>query len=296
MREARVPRAKPDARTAPRPAPRGSAASSDRATLAGGPYSIAVVDRAIDVLQAFGGADPELTLARITQSCGLPKPTVFRLLKTLEARGLVAQRPDTGTYSLGYGLISLSELAKSRNGVVSAALPALRALRDDLDETAYLSVRVGDTRIDVEQVESLQSVRRVMSLGVPKELYAGCASRVLLAAMDDAAIHAYLERTRLVAFTKTTLTDRAKLLGTVTRTRRLGYAEGWDERNSGGAGVAAPIFGARNEVVAAIAVGAPTHRYDADLRQRAVHAVLAAAQSVSRALGQPAQRAAARSR
>ena len=169
-------------------------------------------------------------------------------------------------------------------------------MRDSLDETAYLSVRVGDTRIDVEQIESLQSVRRVMSLGVPKELYAGCASRVLLAAMDDAAIDGYLERTRLVAFTKHTLTDRAKLLGTLARTRKLGYAEGWDERNSGGAGVAAPIFGARNEVVAAIAVGAPTHRYDAVLRDRAVEAVVAAARSVSRALGQSAGNAVARSR
>lgn len=249
-------------------------------------YGITAVDRAIDVLNCFSGDEPELTLARITILSALPKPTVFRLLKTLARRGLVTQRVPSGTYVLGHALIGMSEIAKLRNGVVAAALPALRRLREMLNETAYLSVRVGDARIDVEQFESTQSVRRVMTLGDPKELYAGCASRVLLAGMSDDEIDAYLKRTKLVAFGRYTLTDANRLRASVAKTRKLGYAEGWDERNSGGAGIAAPIYGPRNDVLAAIAVGSPTHRFDAGLRERAVRAVLAAAADVSRELGQ----------
>ena len=248
-------------------------------------YSVSTVERAIDVLETFSPQAPELGLVEIAARTGLHKTTAFRLLATLCRRGLVSKHAVTGLYRLGFGLIPFAEIAKAPSGLVAEALPVMRHARDVLNETVFLSVRVGDHRVDIEQVEGLQDVRRVLRLGEQKPLYAGAASKVLLAAMPDGEIADYLARARLVAYTPTTIVAPEALRAEITRIRRQGLAEGWDERNSGGAGAAAPIYGAADTVVGAVAVAVPTGRYSRELKKRTVAMVAEAAVEISAAIG-----------
>lgn len=257
---------------------------------ADGAYAVSTVDRAIDVLEAFTHKTPELSLKQIAARTGLHKATAFRLVTTLCRRGLMIKHPITGAYRLGFELIALAEIAKGRTSLVADALPVMRQVRDALNETVFLSVRVGDHRVDVEQVEGLQNIRRVLTLGEPKSLYAGAGSKVLLAAMDDADITAYLGRTKLVAHTKTTPTTAKAVWAEIAAIRRQGYAEGWDERDSGGAGAAAPIFGPSADVIGALALAVPTNRYTAALKKKTVAAVTAGAAAISDRLGAPRRR------
>jgi IclR family mhp operon transcriptional activator len=57
------------------------------------------VERAIDVLQALNRR-PLSTLRDLHRDTGLPKPSIVRLLRTLEAKGLAAQAPSYGAYQL----------------------------------------------------------------------------------------------------------------------------------------------------------------------------------------------------
>ena len=108
--------------------------------------------------------------------------------------------------------------------------------------------------------------------------------------MGDADIEAYLARTRLVAHTRTTLTTAKAVWAEIAAIRRQGYAEGWDERDSGGAGAAAPLFGPSLEVVGALAVAVPTSRYTPALKKRTVAAVVKGAAAISGRLGAPPKR------
>ncbi len=254
------------------------------------PYSVSTLDRAIDVLEAFSHNSPELSLKQIAARTGLHKATAFRLLATLSRRGLTIKHPMTGRYRLGFELISLAEIAKGQTSLVAEALPVMRQVRDQLNETVFLCVRVGDHRVDIEQVEGLQNIRRVLTLGEQKSLYAGAGSKVLLAAMSDAAIEAYLGRTKLVAHTKTTPTNAKAVWTEIQTIRHHGYAEGWDERDSGGAGAAAPIFGPSGEVIGALAIAVPTSRYNAALKKRTIAAVSKGAAAISDRLGAPKRR------
>lgn len=253
-------------------------------------YAVSTLDRAIDVLEAFTHKTPELSLKQIAARTGLHKATAFRLATTLCRRGLMIKHPISGTYRLGFELISLAEVAKGQTSLVADALPVMRALRDELNETVFLSVRVGDHRVDIEQVEGLQNIRRVLTLGEQKSLYAGAGSKVLLAAMSDEEIAAYLGRTKLVAHTKTTPVTVKAVWAEIAVIRRQGFAEGWDERDSGGAGAAAPIFGPSLEVIGAVAVAVPSSRYNPSLRKKTVTAVTKAAAAISDRLGAPRPR------
>lgn len=61
--------------------------------------SIRSVERAIDVLQALNRR-PLSTLHDLHRDTGLPKPSIVRLLRTLEAKGLAAQSSIYGAYQL----------------------------------------------------------------------------------------------------------------------------------------------------------------------------------------------------
>ena len=250
-------------------------------------YTVASLDRAIDILEAFSQRRSELSLKDVATATGLHKATAFRLLASLARRGLVSKHGETGLYRLGHRVIALAEIAKTGGGLVAEALPVMRSLRDALEETIYLSIRAGDWRIDLEQVEGLQPTRRVLVLGEQKSLHAGAASKLLLAGMGDADIAAWLGRADLVRFTKTTPTSPAALRREIALIRRQNYAEGWDERNSGGAGVAAPIFGPSGELLGALSAAIPTSRYSPDLKRRTQALVRESADTISRRLGAP---------
>ena len=69
--------------------------------------SVRAVERAIDVLQALNRR-PLSTLHDLHCDTGLPKPSIVRLLRTLEAKGLATQSASYGTYQLLGRVRSLS--------------------------------------------------------------------------------------------------------------------------------------------------------------------------------------------
>jgi DNA-binding IclR family transcriptional regulator len=75
----------------------GDHAMSARNQQIAGSVRIQSVDRAVDLLQAMAAAAPETATApALARVCGLNRATAWRLLKTLQARGLVALDEATG--------------------------------------------------------------------------------------------------------------------------------------------------------------------------------------------------------
>ncbi len=250
-----------------------------------GGYILATVERAIGVLEVFSRAKPELTLNEVALAAGLHKSTALRFLATLRSRGLINKDEDTNRYRLGWALIGLAEIAKIRSGLVAEALPTMRRIREALNETVFLSVRVGDMRADLEQLESTRDVRRVIALGVQKPLYTGCGSKALLAGMTDEDIADYIARTKFTALTARTITEPGALREEIEKIRRQGFAESFDERNSGGAGASAPVYDSTEKVVASLTVSIPVNRFTEEVRRKSIDLVVEGARVVSAQLG-----------
>ena len=131
----------------------------------------------------------------------------------------------SGKYSLGFELVRLADIRRRQSNVHDVAVPVMREIRNEVNETVILSVRSGDFRVHVDFVEGLHPMRRMADLGVRAPLYAGAASKVLLAGLADDEIEAYLGRTDLTAFQKSTITDRNVLWREVRAIRKRGFAE-----------------------------------------------------------------------
>jgi DNA-binding IclR family transcriptional regulator len=272
-------------KSAPVPATSVAAPPNHTPAAPGSAYSIEVLNRAINVLSVFSQARPALSLTDIVKAAGLPKTTVFRVLSNLVERDFCELDPQTGQYSLGFALVRLADIRRRQSNVHDIAIPVMRDIRNEANETVILSVRSGDFRVHIDFVEGLHPMRRMADLGVRAPLYAGAASKVLLAGMEDDDIESYLGRTEFTAFQQSTITDKNLLWREIRLIRKRGFAESKGELFSGGGALAAPLKDFSGKTVAVMDILTPEHRYTAEHRERCIALLLDGARRASERLG-----------
>ena len=82
---------------------------------------VAVLHKALDLLECLAAAP--LTAADISDRIGVAKPTVYRLLSTLQSRGFVAKEPDGSRYMLGDAARALGAASASPADLISLTRP-----------------------------------------------------------------------------------------------------------------------------------------------------------------------------
>lgn len=251
----------------------------------GGAYSIAVLNRAVEIMGVFSSGQPSRGLKDIAKATGLPKSTVFRILSTLVEHEFCEMDRTTGEYSLGFALVRLADIRRRQANLHALAAPVMRDVRNALNETIVLSVRSGDTRVHIDSLEGLHPMRRSADLGVHSPLYAGASSKVLLAGLEDHEIEDYLARVQLQQIQENTITRRDDLLREIALIREQGYAESRGELIAGGGAIAVPIKNYEGRTVAAIDVLTPAHRYTPEHRERCITLMLDGARQISERLG-----------
>jgi DNA-binding IclR family transcriptional regulator len=140
-------------------------------------------------------------------------------------------------------------------------MPYLEDLHHTTQETISMYLLDGDERVCIERLESPQNVRIVARIGRRLPLYAGSAGKAFLAFIPPERCESILELIDLVPFTKNTITDKEALRNELEIIRGQGYAFSRGEWTPEASGLAAPIFGQHEEVIAAISISGPTQRF-----------------------------------
>jgi DNA-binding IclR family transcriptional regulator len=217
------------------------------------------VDRAAQLVSTVVRADEPLTFADLQEASGLAKSTTSRMLAALERCGLV-ERDVAGSYVAG----SLFWLYAARHDpweeLVRLARPVMERLGEESLESVHLSVVRGEQVVQVAQVDSrfLLGTRDWTEVDVPA--HTSALGKIFYAWGALTLPTEGLER-----LTDATLTDPEDLRRDVLRTRERGWALTRDELEVGLTGLAAPVRGPRNDVVAALGVSGPTPRMQARL-------------------------------
>lgn len=249
-------------------------------------YNVNVLSRAIRVLRAFTHDTPELSLTEIATRAELSLSTALRLLSTLHHHGLILRNPVTDAYSLGYEFIQMASIVRTNDGLLAAARPIMRQVRDRLNETVILSARDGDSRVNIDQMESRHELRRIAVMGARWPLYVGAGGKAILSALSASECDSYIERVELIPFTDHTISDKAALRIEVQKIQTLGFGESEQEQSAtGGHSFATAILGPRGLVLGSLMVSLPTSRLSADFRSEIIATVREAAKTISSELG-----------
>ncbi len=245
-------------------------------------YSIAAVDRTLDLLEALARLGPA-SLAALAEAAGCTRTAGFRLLRTLQGRGFAIQDEARGLWRLGARWGVLGRAASEQGALAAAAMPFLAALGKATGENVYLRVREGMESETVAIYQTDPTIRMYSEVGKRGPLHAG-SSRILLAFAPE-AVQTQLLAQRLNRFTPATRIDPTWIAADLQRIRTRGYLITSDEVVAGAVGIACPVHDAVGSVVAVLHISAPSMRMRPPRPRALLPQVMDAAAKLSEALG-----------
>lgn len=200
------------------------------------------------------------TLDDVTRMCGLPKPTVFRILGSLQDSGLLLREPISRCYSAGRRLTSFA-----MNVVNSAALTAerraiLRRLVDEIGETCNFTILDGNQVLYLDRVETSMPLRLHLEAGVHVPLHCTASGKLFLSQLSSKRVYQLLGKGPYPRLTPNTITDSAALEAALKRIRRDRIGTDYREADPDSVCVAVPVMEAKGHVYAAVAVHGPASR------------------------------------
>jgi DNA-binding IclR family transcriptional regulator len=247
------------------------------------PYTLHTLRKGLAVLEALAASERGVTLTELARSLGESQTVVFRLLRTLEASGYVQQEPEVRRWTLGLRVFELGARAAGRMRLLEIARPVLTWLTRLTGQTSALVVLREHDVLYVDIVEGSEPLRFYAEPGARAPAYATASGKVLLAWHPERV--AGVVQAGLRPLTETTITDAHELERRLEDVRGTGVSINLGERRDDIAAVAAPVFDARGECVAAVSISGPRTRFtDEDLPDLTRH-VHKAAEELSMKLG-----------
>jgi IclR family pca regulon transcriptional regulator len=216
------------------------------------------LERGLAVIRAFGPEDPELTLSDVARRTGLTRAAARRFLLTLADLGYV--RFDGRLFALTPRVLELGYAYLSSLTLPEVAEPHLERLAAEVRESSSVSVLDGDEIVYVGRVPTSRIMRVSINVGTRFPAYATSMGRVLLAALPDGELEAYLARAEVRPLTPRAIGSTEKLRAELERIRSQGWALVDQELEEGLRSIAVPIHGRDGSVVAAVNVSAHATR------------------------------------
>ena len=153
---------------------------------------LSTADRLLEILDLFTLDRPDWSVDEAADQFGMPRSTVYRYFNSLSRAGLIATVGD-GTYILGPSIIRYDRQLRLTDPLVRSA----RAEMDRLAEAVagrgvvFLCRLFGDQVMCVSQASAGEAPFTISyERGRLMPLFAGSASRVILASLTSAKIHA----------------------------------------------------------------------------------------------------------
>ena len=115
------------------------------------------IEKALDLIEALKESE-DLGVTELSNILGLNKNNVFRLLATLEVKGIIEQEEETGHYKLGTKALFLEYAYLKGLAFLQEAKPFMKMLRTRVNETVYLSILSKDNIVYLHAEETNRSV------------------------------------------------------------------------------------------------------------------------------------------
>lgn len=216
-------------------------------------------EKALDILDLFTQETTQLTVPQLAEHLGQPVSSVYRHLRVLKDRGFVIETFG-GYYKLGYRFLEMANIVRSDITITEIALPVMRQVTKNTEETSILTVVSGLNAVCLETVPSVQPIKVSSEQGKILPLYGGASTKILLAYQPDETIDRLYQENIVRSHTPYTITDKASLKQDLATIREQGYALSDSEIDEGVYAIGVPIKNRNNEVVAGLSIAGPSER------------------------------------
>jgi DNA-binding IclR family transcriptional regulator len=226
------------------------------------------VERALSILELLASRNHGLSTSEISRAAKVPKSSTSYLLRTLVGRGYVHRDVETGQHTLGIRVLSLGGQAMQGMALRELAMPHLRQIVETTRLGSHLAILDHGDAVYIERIESPGFIKMDMICQLSRE-----------EVQEIAGLHP------LRQVSPRTIVTLPHLFEELAAIRRRGYAIDDEEHAVGVRCVAAPVFAASGEVVAAIGVSGTVSQVNDDYVSSLGKIVQTAALKLSAQLG-----------
>ncbi len=232
-----------------------------------------------------------LSLTQICHELQFPKSSAHALLSTMVHHGYLREGLRERSYRLGPALFELGSAYIASTDLVSDGWEIVRNTARLCNETVHLAVLDGNDVLYVAKEEGTNTIRMVSAVGKRFPAYATGVGKVLLGNLSDSELsERFPSDCELPQITANTITNADTLRDIVRTTRDNRYALDREESTPGLCCVAAPVYDAHGNIVAAMSISVPSIRFTTMRQHELLGIIRDQADTLSTILGYPRDR------
>lgn len=197
--------------------------------------------RALDVLAFFEESRQPATVAEVSASLGIPKPSTLPLLKTMEAQGYLLYERKSGTFFPTLKVRSLGHWLREDMYLDERVLRLVEAVHRVTGETVSLARESGISTQVFHVLTGTHPITYRVDLGAHYLLPDTAVGLAILATKSESEARVVLEKLRKKARATARSIDVESILERVAKTRRAGFASAYNVNIEGAGGVAVPL-------------------------------------------------------
>jgi DNA-binding IclR family transcriptional regulator len=198
----------------------------------------------------------------LSDSLGLPKPTIHRLLATAEEEGFLQRDVDGRSYGPGKRLRRLAANTLSSQRIRTERLVIMKTLAETVGETCNLAAPGRHGMVYLDRVETHWPLRIQLPVGTQVPFHCTASGKMYLSSIRSDKLHRLLASLQLDSQTAKTITDETKLREELSLTRARGYSTDDEEFMDGMAAVCVPIQDDTGRLLTTLSIHAPVQRHN----------------------------------
>lgn len=247
-------------------------------------YNVRAVERALQILECFDNEHPERGISEIAQAVELHKATAHRIVTTLVNYGYLERADDGQKYRLGLELTNLGFKVIHRMDLRREALPYMKQLIEQWDETCDLSVFDRGSVLYIEVLRGSRALTVAAAVGQRLPIHCTASGKLFLTYLPPEEQDAILSKP-LTSYTEKTVTSSDGIRKELEIIRNHGYSIDREGFEMGVCAVAAPIYNRKGNVIAALGSPSPSSRMTPERISEMAKSFKEAALAISRRMG-----------
>lgn len=245
-------------------------------------YTVQAIANAFDLLETLTDENTSPTAPLLATKLKISSNKLFRILVTLEQKGLIEHDKKTGNYRLGLSAFGMAQHILKSTSIIRVARPIMEELARKHDEAVYLTILNNDEVLFLDMVDSFQQIKAVTFVGKRFPLFTNASGKVIKAMGSSDVLGNFGKRRA----SKIGITDVEELESELDTIRKKGVAIDNNGLGEGICSVAVAVKDYAGMVIGALTLLAPSFRMLQErLEQEIIPSMLAGSEELSMKFG-----------